>query len=909
MKKFLKNNKILSIHLDKLFITLISIAFTYNYYINWISSDGIPGWVSWADQQWYYKSVQALLRFDFSSENHLYPLGYQILAILPVGIFGYHGYGFLNLILFIIINISFYQILKNYVTPIYSALSISIIFLYDSQILYVFTTPWTNIASLALFSIIAYIFINRELTRNNTIFIGLLGGALFFCRPGDILTVIPIYIYILIKLIKEKRHFDLFPFILSCLVLPIIFLLLNIYIYGGVVSHYMRFNNKFLFLVNGINEKIFSLFFNARASFFTDDKMLFERFPWLIFYPLGIIFLFIEKNWKLIIIQIACLISFVFTVSYAPVIPTTLKLFDGIRVFLPFLFIASLPCFIFIYRLCCIKNKNWYIYTVLLLIIIGLGFLNGFGIKQIPIPHQTISTISDKFLHYQINSLDGNDFIYKQIILPNIKADILSAADSDKTIRIEDDKGCLSVQATHWGLSRSYGVALPLVAPRKTSMINISVAPNLISNTGIIEFPDIGRTEFCIICDEILKLNNQNKSLIKNELNGLVIDMGGIRPEINLGIGWWSAAEKNHTWTTGKQAELLLPPTNNEDIYVELVANSFGEQSIIAELNGNLISKFILKGNDYSTINFKIPGILFNNTKSNLLVFKTPDAISPASIGLNSDSRILGLAVKKIEFNKFKQVKNIENFVINFSKNIPNEYTKNGWWSSAESTHTWTVGRFASLNLPALLGNKLVQINANTLFGSEQKVTVFINDTNIASFIATGDSFKDYMFIIPNDITIDKNSNVLSFEFPNATSPAMLDSSSTDNRILGLAVNHISFSTIRSDSTYNLTMLNNRNFLEPKKLDQNTIHLNIPLNFNSYLINVVTDLTTDEPGSFINVKSSNGKKLFTWKYSCKGIGSRTAKFIAKEIDNEYNNDLLLEYSKGLKIISVSFQNY
>ncbi|MDT3428092.1 hypothetical protein J2Z22_003682 [Paenibacillus forsythiae] len=114
--------------------------------------------------------------------------------------------------------------------------------------------------------------------------------------------------------------------------------------------------------------------------------------------------------------------------------------------------------------------------------------------------------------------------------------------------------------------------------------------------------------------------------------------------------GGWSDTEENATWTEGKEASLffsLKKPQRNLKLSVKmlpLIGGDLKGQHLKVSANHKLISEIIVDSSN--TYQFSIPN---NIVKDRLeITFNLPDATSPKLLGINEDTRILGLFVENV---------------------------------------------------------------------------------------------------------------------------------------------------------------------------------------------------------------------------------------------------------------------
>jgi hypothetical protein len=106
--------------------------------------------------------------------------------------------------------------------------------------------------------------------------------------------------------------------------------------------------------------------------------------------------------------------------------------------------------------------------------------------------------------------------------------------------------------------------------------------------------------------------------------------------------------EGDGTWTSSV-AEIMLPLAENLKQYSKLEVNLREFDSVkYVEIyvNGNLIGT-INRNSTFTTYNFNIPDQYLKNDQLDIM-FKVNGAATPASIGMGTDSRILGIQISKI---------------------------------------------------------------------------------------------------------------------------------------------------------------------------------------------------------------------------------------------------------------------
>lgn len=122
-----------------------------------------------------------------------------------------------------------------------------------------------------------------------------------------------------------------------------------------------------------------------------------------------------------------------------------------------------------------------------------------------------------------------------------------------------------------------------------------------------------------------------------------------------LGAGWSTTTEHAlMTWTSETTAEFRFraaAPRNDKKIVIEFDAFTHGdavrEQQVWVYLNGWFVG--FVKATGYCRTTFNLRSLQFA-TRGNVLSFVIPTAVSPSSVSLGEDARVLGICMKTIEF-------------------------------------------------------------------------------------------------------------------------------------------------------------------------------------------------------------------------------------------------------------------
>jgi hypothetical protein len=128
---------------------------------------------------------------------------------------------------------------------------------------------------------------------------------------------------------------------------------------------------------------------------------------------------------------------------------------------------------------------------------------------------------------------------------------------------------------------------------------------------------------------------------------------GSASPYIGMG---WSGPEAKITWTDGHTATLYLPvkpPKTDLTLKAKMAAftrrGQLEAQHVRVLVNHREVSQWLLTA-DFQECTADVPRDYITGAETTEITFDMPDAVSPASLGGNGDSRTLGLAAFWLEF-------------------------------------------------------------------------------------------------------------------------------------------------------------------------------------------------------------------------------------------------------------------
>ena len=221
-------------------------------------------------------------------------------------------------------------------------------------------------------------------------------------------------------------------------------------------------------------------------------------------------------------------------------------------------------------------------------------------------------------------------------------------------------------------------------------------------------------------------------------------------------------------------SDLLFCTVNFEEAYN-------GEQQIIIKSNEKILFDRRLTSRD-EAIKFMISKDLIEEGVL-LLDFSFPDAISPFSLGLSHDQRLLAFAFSSMMITEVPEILLGEEIFFLKANPAANQYIISGF-SKNEDSLTWNNGKnakmaFAIKENPSDLS---IRINVSHIHGAQRFITK-VGEEVVFNKVIT--NLEPIEFVIPAKL-VKNQTLILDFEFPDAISPLAIGNGD-DSRNLAFA--------------------------------------------------------------------------------------------------------------------------
>lgn len=136
---------------------------------------------------------------------------------------------------------------------------------------------------------------------------------------------------------------------------------------------------------------------------------------------------------------------------------------------------------------------------------------------------------------------------------------------------------------------------------------------------------------------------------------GDAIEFGIGLPGLDFLVSGWSNPEPGFVWSEGKLANLVLPLTQSVPwvgmTMRSLVAANITQQRVQVRLNGVRVPDILFRDGKVRDVMLEIPRKVqakLDKVGELRISFSCPDAVSPASLGLRQDARLLAVQLRKI---------------------------------------------------------------------------------------------------------------------------------------------------------------------------------------------------------------------------------------------------------------------
>ena len=276
---------------------LLTLLYVYNYLAYYALPGNQPahpeGWWGWWDQAQFLKSTLALVRLNFSADQHWYPLGYALLGVPFAGLLRLrmHPFFFVDLASLLVAYAAFLSFARRAGLPRQWAAALFVLAAAADPVLFLqWVIPWNTTPAGAMLWLLLAVAAAHMAGQRRPMLLGFLAVCVTVLRPTELLLVLPSVIGVLAVDLRGRRlaWIDVARFALGAGVPAVLFALLFIRIYGFQASDYMRASREIGFTLYGLGWKAYVVLIDPH-DWFGGGEGLIARCPWLVLGLAGLV--------------------------------------------------------------------------------------------------------------------------------------------------------------------------------------------------------------------------------------------------------------------------------------------------------------------------------------------------------------------------------------------------------------------------------------------------------------------------------------------------------------------------------------------------------------------------------------------------------------------------------------------
>lgn len=673
---------------------LVIISLTYFAY--YFAAQIVPGnnlnfplgWWGWADQSEYLKSVKAFAGGNYDSNQHFYPPLYSAIGSLFYPWFPLHPFWLLNLVCLLLYSWVFVLVASRYL-PVSLACGIFIAsVLLNGKIFENFYIPWTSTLLAALLSI-GFWALHHELTKpsgenhngkSSTPFISILKAIIVSTCLGLIAALRPLdaimggVVWLVFILVRSGLSFNetqktnnsaLFKQIICYApflsIGTFIFFIFNYLVHGSLLGRYYEVATANGYFPSDLTEKFVSIWLDGFSLYLEPNSSLIAQYPWLTLSLVGMVFAVRSREILACTIAAVIVVQFALYLPYADLLPTGIWRYKVIHYFkwmFPYLALFAAIALKSLYEIWR-KDKT----SAILWSSISMGLI--FLLASLTFKINYIPLISSKFIRETENSLTVEIKLSPTSIdlidINHISGGFPSIYFGNHALEINKKK--LTPVKDYRVLPSEYGIRILLIRPTDANDIQFKLGANLfVDKQDLSAF--VGSYKYSYRSVPQWTIFQKDPTVVSGYNVGNIIDFsieGAADQYLSSG---WSHAEEFGRWTDGAEAKIYFKPVvadENLTTRLELeAAGFFSYQNQIHNIDVfvNNAKVGILKleqakgDTEIHKITLHIPkGVILSNVETEIRMH-IPNAVTPKSVGLNDDVRLLGLYVKSLRLEQ-----------------------------------------------------------------------------------------------------------------------------------------------------------------------------------------------------------------------------------------------------------------
>ena len=660
--------------LDFRFIFLfIAMIYTAAYFANPSTPGNAPyehplGWWGWFDQGHYLLSANALAHFDLTPDKHFYPPLYPAIGAIFLKWSSGHPYFAINLAALLWFAYVFVRVSDRYIPRWGSIVLLFGTTIFNYTLFENYVIPWTSTLSVALLAsgILGLVWlqeardgIRTRVSELQVFFVATCLGLIVPTRPVDAVVGGVIGIGLLISYWQTRRRkigavpnvpLFLLLVITGSLIGPLIFFGFNMAVFHSIVGGYLQTNASNGFFFGDLAEKFVSIWLDGFTLYGVPNAGLTEHYPWLFISLAGLAWVLIRGDSLLRTVALAIVLLFALYLPYGDLLPNGLWRFLNIHYFkwiFPFMALFAVLLVkqaLFSWRL----REGWAIPFSLLfgipLLLLSLQLV----VDVMPVTPRSAnnqSEISFELPDKQIDLIDikGLSGEFTDIYFGSHRL----LLDGRELMRVKDFRL----------LPMSFGVRLLFIRPVVGHSVEFFPDQKLTRHAGPLS-AQLGTYHFALGALKPFRQLAQRDIATEYHL-GETIDFSQQGDGYLYATQGWSDPEAWGRWSTNGVAtiKIRLVDHSSQALELELVMSTLINgshpcQEIDILVNEKKIAQqqlCINKGGEQpASYKFVFGHELLRADGKIDIRLVTPNSISPKTLGINSDERLLGVGIKSL---------------------------------------------------------------------------------------------------------------------------------------------------------------------------------------------------------------------------------------------------------------------
>lgn len=655
----------------RIMLLFVALAYLATYFAIPATPGNAPndhplGWWGWSDQGKYLLSANALSNFDFAPDKHFYPPLYSALGAIFLKWSSGHMYFVLNLFSLLWFAFVFVRFADRYI-PRWG--SVALLFgttIFNYTLFENYVIPWTSTLSVALLAsgFLGLVWLDEvknglptRVSGLQVFFVATCLGLLVPTRPADAVVGGVIGLGLLIgywqtrkKCVESVPRIGNFFFlsIVGVSIGPIFFLSFNTVVFGSPTGGYIQAAGANGFFPADLPEKFVSFWLDGYTLYGEPNAGLTERYPWLFLSLAGLVWVLIRGDSLLRSVAYAIVLLFVLYLPYGDLLPNGLWRYLNIHYFkwtFPFLALFAVLLAKHVFVSWC-QGKKRAIPSILLFGIPFLLLSLHFAVDMTSVVIHTANNQTDIAIELSNEQVDFVDFKgisggFTDVYFGSHRLHL----DGRELIRVRDYRL----------LPMSWGVRLLFIRPVIGHFLAFYPDQKVTRSPGPLSAYQ-GTYRFRLGALKPFRQLAQHEIFTDYRL-GETINFSQHGSSRLYATHGWSEPEDWGRWSINKEAVIqmrLAEPTSHA-LELELVMGAFlggshACQQVNVLVNAKEISRQSLcmdKGGEHpSSYKFILAPELFRANSKIDIRFVTPNSISPKTLRMSADNRVLGLGVR-----------------------------------------------------------------------------------------------------------------------------------------------------------------------------------------------------------------------------------------------------------------------